>query len=107
MTRCEDVMTRDPLCCVASDNVQVAAQRMHERNVGALPVVNHLTGELVGIVTDRDLALRVIGNGLETASTNVGSVMTLNIVRCQPSDPLEKVMATMSEWQIRRIPVVD
>ena len=107
MSRCEDIMTPDPLCCLEIDRVQVAAQKMGERDVGALPVVNSVSGKLIGIVTDRDLALRVIGGGLDEATTVVGDVMTTDVITCRLDDPLERVMASMSEWQIRRVPVVN
>jgi CBS domain-containing protein len=107
MTRCEDIMTSDVLCCFETDNLQEVAQRMDERNVGALPVVGHLSGKLIGIVTDRDLALRVIGNGLDVATTLVDYVMTPDVITCYPHDVLDLVMATMSEWKVRRLPVVN
>jgi CBS domain-containing protein len=107
MSRCEDIMTPDPLCCLKTDRVQVVAQKMRERDVGALPVVDSASGKLIGIVTDRDLALRVIGDGRDEVTTIAGNVMTTDVITCHPDDPLERVMATMSEWQIRRVPVVN
>jgi CBS domain-containing protein len=60
--KCRDIMTKDPVCCLASDSVSAAARLMREHDFGALPVVADREGKvLVGIVTDRDLALRVAG----------------------------------------------
>ena len=107
-TQCRDLMTADPSCCLSSDAVNKAAQLMKTENVGAIPVVDdHETKRLIGIVTDRDLALNVIAAGRNIQNTSVADVMTRNVTACEANDDLEKAFAEMSEQQLRRIPVVD
>lgn len=108
MNKCHEVMTRNPVCCLASDNVETAAQSMRTEDIGALPVVeNHQTRKLIGIVTDRDLALRVVGQGRETKSTMVREVMTPNPLTCRPSDDLDTALQIMAQQQVRQVPIVD
>ncbi len=87
MNKCHEVMTENPVCCLASNSVEAVAQTMWTQDIGALPVVeNHQTKKLTGIVTDRDLALRVVGQGKEVKATRVGDVMTPNPWACRPAD---------------------
>lgn len=108
MTTCNDVMTSWPTCCVPEDMAAKAAQLMHSQNIGSIPVVDGLrTQKLVGIVTDRDLALRIVANGLDGNAVQIGTVMTRDIMTCQASDDVNVALDTMSKHQLRRIPVVD
>lgn len=103
-----EVMTKDPSCCVATDTVFDAAQLMKSENVGSIPVVdNNDTRKLEGIVTDRDLALKVVAGGLDPKNANVGDVMTTGVVTCRPDAHVDTVIELMEEHQIRRIPIVD
>jgi CBS domain-containing protein len=77
-------------------------------NIGSIPVVeSEQSGKLVGIVTDRDLAMHIVAEGRDPKSTKVGAVMTGNVVTCLADDDLEKALDAMSTHQLRRIPVVD
>jgi CBS domain-containing protein len=108
MKNCQEIMTKDPECCVASDKVYTVAQRMQSEDVGALPVVeNHETRKLIGIVTDRDLAVKVVGASRDATNTLVSDVMTPDPVVCHPLDDFDTTLETMARYQIRRIPVVD
>ena len=108
MNKCNDVMTKDPICCLAGDLVVKAAKLMKDENIGSVPVVETVqTRRLIGIVTDRDLALKVVAEGRDAKSTKVEAVMTHNLVTCSPDDDLKKAMDAMSENQLRRIPIVD
>ena len=108
MKNCREIMTESPVCCLASDKVYEIAQRMQTEDVGALPVVeNHETRKLIGIVTDRDLAIRVVGASRDATNTQVKDVMTPNPVACHPADDLEATLEVMASHRIRRIPVVD
>lgn len=108
MKSCQEIMTRNPECCLASDKVYAVAQRMQNADIGALPVVeNHKNKKLIGIVTDRDLAVRVVGASRDATETRVGDVMTPNPVICHPADDLEAALEVMASHQIRRMPVVD
>ncbi|HET8549537.1 MAG TPA: CBS domain-containing protein, partial [Bryobacteraceae bacterium] len=101
-------MTRNPSCCVPSETAACAAQLMKSEDVGSIPVVeDYATKRLVGIVTDRDLALNVIATCRDPNSIRLGEIMSRNLVTCQPDDRVEDVMRAMSDHQVRRIPIVD
>ena len=81
---------------------------MQSENVGSIPVVeNEQTRKLVGIVTDRDLALKVVAKALDARTTKVGAVMSRKVVTCRADDAVEKALEAMAEHQLRRIPIVD
>lgn len=108
MKKCEEVMTKNPVCCLPDDTVAKAAQLMKRENIGAIPVIeNEQTQKLVGIVTDRDLALKIVAEGRDAKSTKVEAVMTRKVVTCRAEDDLQKALDAMSVHQLRRIPVVD
>ena len=101
------VMTPDPACCLPQDSVDIAARLMRIQDVGMIPVVE---GEnvpiLVGVLTDRDLAVLVVAPGREPRKTKVSDVMTRNVVTCHENDSVEEALDSMKSHQIRRIPVV-
>lgn len=108
MPKCSEIMTSDPVCCSTSDNVQRAAQLMKSEDVGPIPVVeDERTKKLIGIVTDRDLVLKVLAEGRDPVNTLVNDVMSSELVTCHPEDDLQEAMQLMSETQVRRIPVID
>jgi CBS-domain-containing membrane protein len=88
----------------AAETIAYAARRMAEDDVGALPILND--GKLVGIVTDRDIAVRGVAAGI-SPEASVGRVMSENVAACSPDDDIETVLALMSREQIRRMPVCD
>ena len=106
--KCSDVMTTKLTCCSPSDTVHVAAQSMKTQNVGAMPVIDsHENKHVVGIVTDRDLALKVVAAGLDARRTAVEDVMSRNTVVCKTDDDWQVALDAMAKHQVRRIPVVD
>jgi CBS domain-containing protein len=108
MKKCDEVMTKTPVCCLPNDMVAKAAGLMKSENVGSIPVIeNEQTKKLVGIVTDRDLALKIVAEERDAKSTPVEAVMTRKVVTCLPGDDLQKALDAMAEHQLRRIPVVD
>ena len=108
MKKCNEVMTKDPVCCLPNDSVAKAAELMKSEDIGSIPVIdNEQTRKLVGIVTDRDLALEIVAEGLDAKSTKVETVMTRKVVTCLADDDLQKALDAMAEHQLRRIPVVD
>ena len=86
--------------------VQAAADRMNARNVGTLIVLNPERHPL-GIVTDRDLAVRVVARGKDPFATTVGDVMTLFPRTVREDTPIEDAIAMMRVGPFRRVPVVD
>jgi len=108
MKKCNEVMTKDPICCLPNDMVADVAELMKSENIGSIPVIeNEQTKKLIGIVTDRDLTLKIVAEGLDAKSTRVDEVMTHKVVTCLADDDLQKALDAMSEHQLRRIPVVD
>jgi len=108
MKKCNEVMTKNPVCCVPNDSAAQAAQLMKSEDVGSIPVIeNEQTQKLVGIVTDRDLALKVVAEGRDPKTTKVDAVMTHNVVTCRADDDLQKALDAMANHQLRRIPVVN
>jgi len=108
MKKCNEVMTKNPVCCMPNDSVAKAAELMKGENIGSIPVIeNEQTRKLVGIVTDRDLALKIVAEGRDPKSTRVEAVMTHKVVTCFADDDLQKALDAMAEHQLRRIPVVD
>jgi len=100
----EDVMTRIVEVVTPDMSVRDVATRMKDRNIGSYPVCDG--GSLIGMVTDRDLALRVLAEGRDPDSTPVEAVMSTNVSSCTPEDRLDDVLALMGGRQLRRIPVV-
>lgn len=108
MKKCNDVMTKNLICCRPEDLVVKAAQLMQSENIGSIPVIeNEQNQKLVGIVTDRDLALKIIAKGQDAKSTKVEAVMTRQVVTCQAEDDITMALDAMATHQLRRIPIVD
>ena len=108
MKKCNEVMTKNPVCCLPDDSAEKAAELMKSGNIGSIPVIeNAQTQKLVGIVTDRDLALKIVSEGRDAKSTKVEAVMTRKVVTCLADDDVQTALDAMAEHQLRRIPVVD
>ena len=108
MKKCKDVMTQNPVCCLPTDTVSKAAQLMKDEDVGSIPVVeDEETMKLIGIVTDRDLALQVVAPERDASSTQVEDVMTYEVITCRASDDVQKAVDAMAQHQLRRMPVID
>lgn len=106
--KCRDIMTKDPAFCQAGDTVAVAGKLMQKHDIGVLPVVeNILTGKLVGIVTDRDLAMRVLAAGRDPHTTTIQEIMSHPVVTCSPDDDYGVALNLMERHQLKRIPAVD
>ena len=100
-----DVMTANPRSVSRLAAVPEAAKVMHEGDVGAVPVVED--SMLVGIITDRDIAVRVVAAGLDPTRTCVGEVATADLHSATPNESLEDAFVRMTTWRIRRLPVVE
>lgn len=108
MKKCNEVMTKNPFCCLPNDTVVKVAQLMKSKEIGSIPVIeNEETNKLVGIVTDRDLALKVVAEGHDPQTAKVEDVMSRKVVTCRDDEDTRKVLDAMSKHQLRRIPVVD
>jgi CBS domain-containing protein len=105
MAKCREVMTKDPASCNASETVTKVAGAMKQHDVGSVPVVE--SERLVGIVTDRDIVVKVVAAGRNPEQTPVREAMTANPVSCREDDDLEHALKLMKDRQIRRMPIVD
>ena len=102
-----DIMTDSPAVCTAETTAQDAARLMQDNDCGSLPVVESRdTMKLIGMVTDRDLALRILGRG-QGPSTPIREAMTRNVSSVKLDDDLDAIENVMSGQQVRRVPVVD
>jgi|SRR4051812_34442334 CBS domain-containing protein len=89
-----------------TESAQAAADRMNSRNVGSLIVLNPLKQPL-GIVTDRDICVRVVAKGKDPYNTTIGDIMTLLPKTVQENTPIEQAISLMRGGPFRRLPVVD
>jgi CBS domain-containing protein len=90
------------------DTVADVARLMKDEDIGPVPIVQDQDSrKLVGIVTDRDLALKVVADDLDATTTRVSDVMTTDLVTCREDDDINVALQAMSRNQLRRIPVVD
>lgn len=99
-----DVMTANPQVARPSDTVAAVARRMTHLDAGAIPVVED--GRILGIITDRDIVLRVVGEQL-SFDTKVQDVMTTEVQTCREDASIADVIYQMTDKQVRRILIVD
>ena len=105
MTRVADIMTRSVATVQRDETIQAAAARMREMDVGSLPVLDGKA--LAGMVTDRDITVRGVAEGMIPQESRVADVMTDDLRWCRADDSVEQVMAEMGDAQVRRLPVLD
>jgi CBS domain-containing protein len=105
---CSEVMTPAPVTCRPGDPIVDAARLMRSYDVGSLPVVKDDESQmLVGVITDRDVAIRVVAEGRDVADTTVADVMSAEVVTCKTTDLYQEALQTMGANQLRRMPVID
>lgn len=102
--RVAELMTCAVEQIVPEMSVREAATLMRERNIGCFPVCDD--GRVIGIITDRDIAVRVLAEGRDPDATRVDEAMTRDVVCCGEDDLVSDAGDLMSRWQIRRMPVV-
>lgn len=108
MERCSDYMTENPICCVSGESVERAAQLMLAEDIGSIPIIDDTHNrKLIGILTDRDIALRIVAESCAAAQTTVREVMTKTPVCCGSDDDVQRALDTMAGSQVRRVPIVD
>ena len=106
--KAQEIMAKDPRCVTPQTSIQEAARLMKSEDVGALPVVeSDGSKRLVGMVTDRDITIRVVADGRDTRSTTVRDAMSQGATTARADDNVDDVMKVMGREQIRRIPIVD
>jgi CBS domain-containing protein len=100
-----DTMTSNPRGVETSTSLVEAARLMKSEDVGSLPV---LEGDrLVGMVTDRDIVIRVVAEGKSVESATVGDVASRDLITIDPQQELDEALRLMAQHQVRRLPVVE
>jgi CBS domain-containing protein len=102
----KDIMTRGSACCTSEQTARDAVRAMEEHNCGCVPVEDASSKRVVGVVTDRDIALRVVGQG-RSPDTALRDILSDNPSCCAADDDVEVAQQIMSERQVRRVPVID
>jgi CBS domain-containing protein len=104
-TSIRDAMTSNPSNVEMSSSVVEAARLMKSEDVGSIPVTEG--DRLVGIVTDRDIAIRVVAEGKDVQSVTVGEIASKELVTVDPQQDLDEALRLMAQHQVRRLPVVE
>ncbi len=105
---CEEIMSKEVVACLATDTVGRAAELMARHHVGALPVIDDAQSRRpLGMLTDRDITLRLVARGRDPKNTTVNDIMSRRLFICSPRDAVEDLIGIMGENQVRRVPVVD
>ena len=105
MGRIQELMTVTPRTVKAGDSIVDAAKLMRGEDAGIAPIVD---GErLVGVLTDRDIAIRVVAEGKDPATTKVEDVASHELVTLDPEQDLDDALRLMAQHQVRRLPVVE
>lgn len=103
--RVRDIMTAQVTTIKSDESTKVAARLMHDLHIGALPVLDN--GELVGILTDRDICCLVVVTGHDAVMTKVSEIMEKNVSVCFEDDEVSAAADQMAEQHIRRLVVLD
>jgi CBS domain-containing protein len=101
-----DIMSPDCECVRENDSVLDAAKRLAELNVGSMPICGE-DDRLKGMITDRDIVVKVLAQGKDPSSTKAGELGDGKPVTIGADDPIEEALRTMSDKQVRRLPVID
>lgn len=102
----EDVMTRDVSVCGPATSAAAAAEIMWNRDCGILPILEE-SGQLVGMVTDRDLFIALGTQNRNASDLPVSEIMHREPYACAPEDDVRKALKTMAQQRVRRLPVLD
>ncbi len=100
-----ELMTKNPCAIDADKPVTYAAKMMRDEDVGLAPIVEGQ--KLVGTLTDRDIAIRVVAEGKDPETTTVGEIASRELVTIDPQQDLDEALRLMARHQVRRLPVVE
>lgn len=103
--RVREIMSKDVACLCSDDSIERAAQLMKQYNCGSIPVCTQ--DKLIGIVTDRDIAVRSVASGKDVTEQRVCDIMTDSVVFGSPEMEITDAARLMSDRQIRRLPIVE
>lgn len=100
-----EIMSNRVLSLRHNDTVLQAAEILSKNNVGSLPIVTD--GELVGILTDRDIVLRCVAGRCDATQMRIGEIMSTRLVTVSPEDSVGRAMDVMAQNKVRRLPVTE
>jgi len=106
MTITRDIMTPSPRCIGVNDSLSIAAAVMSDLDVGALPICGE-NGKLKGMLTDRDIVVRAVAEGLDPETTPAGALAQGKPITVRASDDIDVALKRMQEHQVRRLPVIE
>ena len=104
--RCREIMAKNVQTANHETSLREVAEKLKEADVGILPIVEKDTDKLIGLITDRDIVVRAVAEGIG-AETAVGKIMTTELFTAKPEDFAFEAIRTMGERQVRRVPIVD
>src|SRR4051812_33797898 len=103
----QEIMTQNPVCCSADENLQTVARMMVEHDCGCIPIVENESSKApIGTVTDRDICCRAVAEGRNPLDLTARDVMTEDVITVTPDTSIEECCSLMEDNQIRRILVV-
>jgi CBS domain-containing protein len=106
--RVNEVMTRDPQCVTENDDIRQVAKLMLDCDCGAIPVVQSENDKkVIGMITDRDIVVRIVAAGKDASSAKVSEAMSRGAHTVREDASLDSVYSIMAKEQVRRVPVVD
>src|SRR4029450_3737208 len=105
MATAREIMTANAECVSVTDTLADAARKLRDLDVGALPICGD-DDRLKGMITDRDIVIRCVAEGGDVNSTTAGSLADGKPVTIGADDSVEEALATMSQHQVRRLPVI-
>lgn len=100
-----DIMTTDVASVSPEESIRRVAEMMKELDIGSIPVCSG--DKVVGMVTDRDIAIRTVAEGESADTAQVRDIMSVNVITCFDNQPVDELMEEMRDEQVRRIPVLD
>ncbi len=100
-----DVMTSNPCTIDADKDIAYAAKMLKDEDVGIAPIVEG--DQLIGVLTDRDIAIKVVAEGKDPKSTTVREIASTNVVTIDPQQDLDEALRLMAQHKVRRLPVVE
>jgi CBS domain-containing protein len=106
MATARDIMTGGAECIGENETLAEAARKMRDLDVGALPICGE-DQRLKGMITDRDIVVKVVAQGGDPSSTRAGDLAEGKPVTVGADDPVEEILRTMSQYKVRRLPVID
>ena len=100
-----EIMTQRPVSVETGDTVTAAARSMRDGNIGVVVVLE--SGQVQGVLTDRDIVVRALAEGRDPARTSVGEISSKELTTLAPTDTIEDAVKIMRDKAIRRLPVVE